>query len=592
MQKAVIPLILLIFIILSCDSSDNSTDVFGDPKLNPEAIAEGPTDGDVILNIVLGLDRSQELLAQRIDDIHDQVSPFYHDFRSVSEIANEFGASQGVIESVLTYLQSRGIFLEADQTGGFLFGQATVSHLNELFSTELYNFKLDKDEFIAPMTSPTLPSDLRGLVTEVLGLSTEPSLWQDPLPLPLEDQSVSTKGIIDMGGLPEVTGTREGCEEVLNVKRKSFTPNQFRTAYGIDPLHQQGYEGQGITMALVEGSSFDQKNIDEFTSCFGITDPVIPKVVQLGDDELEPGGEPFLDIEMILLVAPKLKGLYVFQTRIKSLADWVVLFASPYNVQNTDGNQVQIVSQSIANCEIHWGGKAINVLEYVFMSAAASGIHVIAAAGDSGSSTCYHHDKKTKTISAEYPPSSHYVTGVGGTNLDLFDDNTIKGQGVWNDTLHPFNGQLAAGGGGKSRFIKRPAWQRGINISTSYRTTPDVAFYADVYPGFTLNDSVDPAGWKGTGGTSGAAPFFASSMALVLQVAEENDITLDLTNRMIYKLANDSDVYDKVFQDVVIGNNDIFNVGCCTAKKGYDMASGWGSLNISSLVDALIPESQ
>jgi subtilase family serine protease len=195
----------------------------------------------------------------------------------------------------------------------------------------------------------------------------------------------------------------------------------------------------------------------------------------------------------------------------------------------------------------------------------------------------------TKTISAEFPPSSHYVTGVGGTNLALNDDNTIKGQGVWNDTIPPYNGQLAAGSGGKSRFIERPSWQRGTNISSRKRTTPDVAFYADVYPGFTLNDSVDPPGWKRTGGTSGAAPFFAASMALVLQVSQENDVTLDLTNRMIYKLAN-SDAYDKVFQDVVIGNNDLFNVGCCEARPGYDMASGWGSLNITSLVEAVVPE--
>jgi len=589
MKKPIYPFILLILFFFSCDTSDNSTDVFADPKLNPEAVAEGPTQGDTVLSLVLGLDRSQELLAERVDDIHDPTSPFYHDFRNITEVANEFGADEAVIQSVQNYLNDRGIVLEADVTGGFLFGEATVSQLNQLFSTELYNYKIDKDEFIAPFTTPKLPSALRGLVTEVLGLSTEPSLWKDPVTRPLEDESISTNTIIDMSGSPTVTGTREGCEEVLNIEKKGFTPNQFRTAYGIDALHQQGYQGQGIAMALVESSSFDQENIDRFTSCFGISDPVVPTVVQIGDDKLEPGGEPFLDIEVILMVAPKLSGLYVFQTRLASLADWAVLFASPYNTENTGGVPVQIVSQSIANCEIHWGGKAIHFLEYVFMSAAASGIHVIAAAGDSGSSTCFHHDKVTKTISAEFPPSSHYVTGIGGTNLALNDDNTIKGQGVWNDTLPPYNGQLAAGGGGKSRFINRPSWQKGTNISSAKRTTPDVAFYADVYPGFTLNDSVEPAGWKRTGGTSGAAPFFASSMALVLQVAQENDVTLDLTNRMIYKLAN-SDAYDEVFQDVVIGNNDLFNVGCCAARPGYDMASGWGSLNITSLVETVVPE--
>lgn len=95
-------------------------------------------------------------------------------------------------------------------------------------------------------------------------------------------------------------------------------------------------------------------------------------------------------------------------------------------------------------------------------------------------------------------------------------------------------------------------------------------------------------GWKDIGGTSAAAPFFAASTALVLQAAKEKNITLDLTYQTVYKLAN-SDAYNEVFQDVVIGNNDLFGVGCCTAGPAYDMASGWGSLNINSLTEVLVP---
>jgi subtilase family serine protease len=141
-KTLIFPLILLVFSFYACDNSDNSTDVFADPKLNPEAVAEGPTEGNVVLNLVLGLDRLQDLLVARVDDIHDPTSPFYHDFRSISEVANEFGADEAVIESVQKYLNDRSISLEADVTGGFLFGQATVSQLNMLFSTELYNYKM------------------------------------------------------------------------------------------------------------------------------------------------------------------------------------------------------------------------------------------------------------------------------------------------------------------------------------------------------------------------------------------------------------------------------------------------------------------
>jgi kumamolisin len=586
MKESFIPLILAVLFCVSCDSTDNSFNVFGDDEPDPSALAEGPVEDDTVLNIVLGLERSQEFLAGRIDEIHDPDSPNYHDFRSVSEIAEEFGADESVIERVQDYLHERDIFLEVDHTGGFLFGQATVGQLNELFDTELYHYKIDKDTFIAPLTSPTLPAALKGLVTEVLGLSTAPSLWEVPEPKSSEGQVIDARTVIETPGSPTVTGTREGCEDAL--KRKGFTPNQFRTAYGIDELHQLGYHGEGITMALVEGSRFDQSNIDAFAECFGITDPVTPNVVQLGGGTLKPTGEPFLDIETILIIAPKLSGLYVFQADLQSLADWVTLFAAPLDPKNTGGVPIQILSASLGNCEIHWGGTAIHMLEYVFMSGAASGVHEFISAGDSGSSTCFHHDKKTKTKSAEYPASSQYVTGVGGTYLALNEDNTIMGEGVWNDHDFPppYNEKLGAGGGGKSEFLERPSWQVGTRVGGSKRTTPDVAFFADPFPGYVVNDSL--RGWFDNGGTSAATPFFAASMALVLQAAEENGTTLDLTYEMIYKLAN-SDAYDSVFQDVVIGNNDIFDVGCCTAGPRYDMASGWGSLNIGSLLQELLP---
>jgi len=586
-MKSVLPILLILLFALSCDSADpgDSANVFGDKAPDPEAIAAGPVEDDAVLSIVLGLARSQEPLAERIDELHDPDSPHYHNFRSVSEIAEEFGADDSVIESVQVFLNTQGISLDIDQTKGFLHGQATAAQLNQLFDTELFYYQIDEGTFIAPSTAPSLPAPLDGLVTEVLGLSTEPSLWEIPPP-DNSDAALSPSVVIDTPGSPTVTGTREGCDDAL--KQKGFTPNQFLTAYGIDDLHELGFEGQGITLALVEGTSFEQSNIDEFTTCFGIPNPAVPTVVQLGSDDLKPDGEPFLDIETVLMIAPKLSGLYVFQTRLKSLADWVSLFSAPLNPKHTEGVPVQILSASLGNCEVKWGFAAISMLEYVFMNAAASGVHVFISAGDSGSSTCFHHDKKTKTRSAEYPASSQYVTGVGGTNLALNEDNTIKGEGVWNDRDFPapYNKKFGAGGGGKSRFLSRPLWQKGTKIRGFRRTTPDVAFFADPFPGYVINDSLK--GWFDDGGTSAATPFFAASMALVLQAAEENDVTLDLTYQLIYKLAN-SDAYNGVFQDVVIGNNDLFDVGCCTAGPRYDMASGWGSLNINSLAEVLIP---
>ena len=37
----------------------------------------------------------------------------------------------------------------------------------------------------------------------------------------------------------------------------------------------------------------------------------------------------------------------------------------------------------------------------------------------------------------------------------------------------------------------------------------------------------------------------------------------------------------------MLGDNDLFGVGCCTAGPGYDQASGWGSMNVGAVSQAL-----
>jgi hypothetical protein len=42
-----------------------------------------------------------------------------------------------------------------------------------------------------------------------------------------------------------------------------------------------------------------------------------------------------------------------------------------------------------------------------------------------------------------------------------------------------------------------------------------------------------------------------------------------------------------LFDDVVLGHNDLFGLGCCTAGPGYDAASGLGSLRLGAWPGAL-----
>jgi kumamolisin len=111
---------------------------------------------------------------------------------------------------------------------------------------------------------------------------------------------------------------------------------------------------------------------------------------------------------------------------------------------------------------------------------------------------------------------------------------------------------------------------------------PDLAFYADPVPGWAIYctaTACDNRGWLAVGGTSAATPLFASGIALANQeAATAGQPPVGFPNPLLYQLARTKTT---PFRDIVLGTNDLFSTGCCHAHKGYDRASGWGSMDIA-----------
>lgn len=563
----------------SRQSAASADSVFADPPVSSAATLLGPADPGQRVSLALGLTRNETALDDYLEEIANPGSPRYRRFLKPSDIADQFGPSPSTQKAVLGFMQAHGVAMTLDASGAMAHGEATLAALSQIFSTGFGRYSRNGRTFVAPQARPALPQALQGSVSHVLGLSTEPAL--DRL----------GQSVVGQDGSPTASGTRSGCPGAL--ARNGFTPSQIRTAYGIDPLRSAGLQGQGIYMALVEESLFLQSNINEFVSCFGIAGAVAPQVVTVGTAPTSLSDEPHLDIEIIVSVAPQVSGLYVFQSKLSSFADWARLYGAPLDTALTGGNRVTILSSSLGKCELHWTTAGVAAMEKVLKSLAVAGISVLTSAGDSGSSDCYHSDGVTKTLSTGYPATSAYVTAVGGTNLALTAGNTIAGSGVWNESQwpSPYASVGSGGGGGVSTMVSRPSWQAGTGLFGSYRTVPDVALYADQRPGYVIYgvDKKDTSTnrWFDDGGTSAATPLMASGVALLHQQAAQHGTTLDLAYIWIYRLATSSGKYESAFYDIAVGNNNIFNVGCCLAGIGYDTASGWGSVNFSALSSLL-----
>jgi subtilase family serine protease len=115
------------------------------------------------------------------------------------------------------------------------------------------------------------------------------------------------------------------------------------------------------------------------------------------------------------------------------------------------------------------------------------------------------------------------------------------------------------------------------------RGVPDISMSAAVDGGVIVYTSYDAAdtGFGIVGGTSEATPIFSGVVALADQVAGHRLGDLNLPLYLMQSMPKSGIV------DVTRGNNSFAGVTGFAAKKGYDLASGLGTIDAAVFVPKL-----
>jgi kumamolisin len=337
----------------------------------------------------------------------------------------------------------------------------------------------------------------------------------------------------------------------------TYTPQQIARFYNFP----EGLDGTGQCIALIElGGSYNVEDIESYFKWLKMRTPeitVIPVDNTIGALGTDDDGEVLLDIDMAGSVAPGAKiAIYMAPNSERGFIDAV-------NAAVHDAtNKPSVLSISWGDAECNWTPNAVDAMDQAFQSAAVMGVTVFSASGDDGS-----RDGMRDNIShADYPASSRFVTGCGGTKFDP------TGEVVWNE------GPNGSTGGGISDIFPMPLWQSNAGVPTSAnsgghfgRGVPDISGDADPHTGYLLLFRGKPVVF---GGTSAVAPLWAGLTALINQKLNS---PVGYLNPSLYAMANSS-----VFNDITSGNN-----GAYQAVKGWDACTGLGSIDGSNLMNAL-----
>ncbi len=499
---------------------------------------------NVRLPVAFGLERDQAGLAAAVQQISSPGSGQYQQWLTPAQVATEFGASPETAAAALTALQAAGFEGALDPTGSILIGTMSVQDAETLLGTSVVETAQESGEIVvAPAKALEPPSSVSG-VAEVVGLTALLPGAASPSP------SASS-------GPPPTCPESKGLGASL------------RQAYGLAELQSAGNTGKGVSLALLEVSPTSQQAIDLFSSCNDA--PIPPVTVNMVDDSPaavfgDVAQESTLDIAAASLMAPGLSGITVYQ--FNPYSPLVFPFAAALaDAYAPDGPS--IISTSVGFCETDVTQPALDISEWLLMSAAATGVTVVASAGDTGSSGCA---PGSTDQASQYPSSSPNVLSVGGTQWITAGDPQ-SGQQVWNAA------PTYAGGGSSVSSLPQPAYQAPLGIAGG-RLTPDVSFLsspADIGP-IPICTTSGSCSFTVVGGTSATAPGVAGGLASVVQSL--GGARLGLLNWALY---SQTPTDPSQVNDVTAGTNDLYNVGCCTAGPGYDTASGWGSIDFGAV---------
>jgi len=502
------------------------------------------------LDLVLPI-RDQAGLTKFLGEVYDPASPSYHQFLTVQQFTDKFGPTQKDYDAVVQFAKAHGLAVAGGSRDGMevqVRGPVSVVEAALHVNMRTYQHPTEARTFFSPDREPTI--DLPFQLWHVSGLDN----YSIPHPLLVKKSDFAAAHGIDAEKVVSHATTGSGPSA-------SFLGSDMRAAY----YGGTALTGAGQNLGLFEYEGTDLADLTTYFKNVGQTNNVPVTLLSVDGTstscvDTRAGGncddtEQTLDMTQAIGMAPGLASLVVYIGSTDTAIISAMTTHSP--LPTTIG------------CSWGWTPADPSTLDPYFQKMAAQGQNFFAASGDSST---------WSSSNEAWPADDAYVVSVGGTDLV-----TNGGAGPWSSET----AWADSGGGITPDQIAIPSWQQLSGVinssnkgSTTLRNGPDVSANAN-FTFYTCSDQTTCLANE-YGGTSFAAPMWAGYIALANQQSVANGgKTIGFINPTIYA-QNVTSSYGTDFHDITSGTS-----GSYSAVTGYDLVTGWGSPNGSSLINAL-----
>ncbi len=605
----------------SREATINPTGALPPWPVGEKAQLVGHVDPNQQLRLVLGLEPSHpDEEQQLIHDLQDKNSPRFRHFLTAAEWNERFAPSAANEQAVIAWATSQGLAVTNRFPNRLIVDvEGTVDVIDRALGVNINRYTLGDRTFFSNDRVPSIPASLGGVLHSVIGLNDYQVMKAanhfNPEPQnvmyspgPPKSLGSSAHGDADATTLP--ANLRNSAQaQTTHAINSPYDPEDMFSSYAYDanalynlghccnPLGNPNVTPPETSIAI---ATYGYNNASDFAG-FHNTYTYLAYHYQIYNIDGTPttfDGEGTLDLEWATAMANSLGAyqntamIYLYQGASNSSSTWTDMF----NQILSDGYARVFTNSHYCNENDCNDQGTMDTQHEIFGSMLAQGWTLIAISGDQGATV------GCSSINVAWPGDDPYMLTMGGTTLYM-DPSTETGWTGGTETGSCNSNDGGSGGGCSTKFPAPDYQQPSPACGAKKRSVPDLALNADpntsqeVYVGGELT--------SGGNGTSIAAPemagFFAQENAYLLYVGavmgpDCNGTTpcapIGQPNPIIYAEGFNPSVpgveVHYPFYDITSGcnSNDITaanNLTAYCASTGYDLVTGWGSVNMLQL---------